>query len=140
MRGRIITLGILPLICSITAICAIINRSDNYLPTSLIWSSGAWLNFDPAELQELAIWEHFWTSNAAGNAYVFEFVAALLTGVSSFVFGVIHLAMNKEPIRGMNIAIAIQGMLIFTMVNWIFCIIALKKLSWHRKVEQQTTG
>ena len=126
MRERIITLAILPLICSITAILAIVNKSDNYLSTKFYITS------------DLARIDYYWVSNSVKTTYYFELVIAAATGGCSFIYSCVHLLANKEPIRGMNIAIAIQGILIFTMVNWIFCIIALRKLSWHKKAEQQT--
>ena len=124
MKGRIIALGILSLICSITLILAIVNRGDNYVTGFAFYG--------------LPI--RGWTTAGAANAYLFEWVTATITGIASLILGIVHLSMNKEPIRGMNIAIGVLGILAFTMVNWIICIIATVQLSSHKKAEQQTTG
>ena len=125
MKGRIIALGILSLVCSITGILAVINKDDNYI------NSGFAIYGLPVR---------GWTTTAAANAYLFEWVTATITGIASLVLGIVHLSMSKEPIRGMNIAIGVLGILAFTMVNWILCIIAIIQLSSHKKAEQQTTG
>ena len=122
MKGRIISLGILSLICSTTLILALVNRGDDY------HSHG------------FAIYGLSTKGLTRSSSYLFEWVTATVTGTISFVLGIIHLSMNKEPIRGMNIAIGVLGILAFTMVNWILCIIAMFQLSSHKKAEQQTTG
>ena len=125
MKGRIIALGILSLICSITLIMAVINKGDNYI------TSGFAIYGLPIK---------GWTTAGAASAYLFEWVTATVTGIASLVLGIIHLSMNKEPIRGMNVAIGVLGILAFTMVNWILCIIAMIQLSSHKKAETNTTG
>ena len=124
MKGRIISLGILSLICSITLILAVINRGDNYIDSEVT-------------IYGLPI--KAWTTTSAASAYLLEWLTATITGIASFILGIVHLSMNKEPIRGMNIAIGVLGILAFTMVNWILCIIATIQLSSHKKTEHQTT-
>ena len=118
MKGRIIAMGILSLILMITFafLCAHLFKK---VETIYDVNTGMYTNN---------------SLHLAGRALI-EGAIVGITAFASIVLGIVHLAGNKEPERGLNIAAGVLA-IVFVGINWIICLITFIKLSSAGKATQ----
>ena len=118
MKGRVVAMGILSLIFIITFafLCAhLFKRAE----TTYDVNTGLYINN---------------TLPLAGRALA-EGAIIGITAFASIVLGIVHLASNKDPERGLNIAAGVLAIILIG-INWIICLITFIKLLGDDKLAQ----
>ena len=119
MKGRIVALGILSVVFMITM---------GFLISHLIGEIKT--TFDETT--------HTWVAHESykyvGKVLI-EGVVIGLTAFASIVLSIVHLASNKEPEKGLNVAAGVLGIIVIG-INWIICLITFIKLSGSGKKAQ----
>ena len=118
MKGRIVAMGILSLIFMI-AIGFLISHFFEVKTT-----------FD----EKTHTWIAHESYKNAGKVLIPGVIIGL-TALASIVLGIIHLASEKEPEKGLNIAAGVLAIIVIG-INWIICLIAFIKLSGSNKKVQ----
>lgn len=119
MKGRIVAMGILSLIWIITI---------GFLISHLI--ANGTTTFDENT--------HTWVTQESYKFVGKVLIEGAVIGITSFasiVLGIVHLAGNKEPEKGLNIAAGILA-IVGIGINWIICLITFIKLSGSGKATQ----
>ena len=114
MKGRIVAMGILSLIGIITFVFLCVHLFSVYDAESWGYGDSSWHLFGRVLIEGAIIG---------------------ITAFASIVLGIIHLSGNKEPERGLNIAVGVLA-IVCIGINWLICLITFIKLSSASKTTQ----